>query len=221
MKLMSEKEIKVGITKVEKKNHEFRLLIQSVALGVIGHAIMHGNVTPATQLIEAAPETRRQAIVNYLSEHGPFTWDSSKAAFKKNSKWEKVKLEMEGGVVVKSDENIAEVEKYLDAVIADPRGPWYEMTKATLKNVKPYDLLTDVTSLIKRVERHIEKKERVDHSGLFDYLQIALTQYKEDSEAATDDDGVAPVENTGPKANEGVPTQQREMHQVQPQQLAA
>jgi len=60
--------------------------IQTLAIECVMHAIQHGNVTPATQLIEACGKgIRRQSLVAWFERNGPFKWDATKMAFSLDS----------------------------------------------------------------------------------------------------------------------------------------
>lgn len=165
MKLIEKAKLRAMITSIGKQHAKLRDNIQLACMQCIGHAILHGDVRPATQLMENTNgAVRRQAIVNYLGEHGPFAWDTKENKFTKASKWNKVEANQE------------KIEAYLDKVSEDPRGPWYEFTKETA--IKAYDFEKDVESLLRRVESHVKKGEKVGHLELRDKIAAAFDEYK-------------------------------------------
>ena len=165
MQLIESKKLKAMIVSINKQHTKLRDAIQIACLQCIGHAILHGDVRPATQLMESTNgAVRRQAIVNYLGEHGPFAWDTKENKFTKATKWNKVPAQLE------------QVESYLDKVVADVRGPWYEFTKEA--TIKAYDFEKDVASLLNRVESHVKKGEKVGHLELRDAISAAFDDYK-------------------------------------------
>lgn len=200
MKLMEAKALSTYIGKIGKAQVKLRDEIQAACLHCIGHAILHGDVTFGTRLMAAANGSiRRQGIVNYLSEHGPFTWDTSKEVFKKNTKWDKT--------------DPKDVEKWLDTVIKDPRGPWYEFTKEAKPT--PYDPLKDFESFLKRLERkaNLAKDEGkvLPHSDVYDYIARAMEEYREDHEEAKKKkevkEGTEPQPSVNPLSGMSQPTE--------------
>ncbi len=175
MKLMENKKLGQLIGQIGKGQVKLREQIQLALIHAIGHAIVTRDTTFGKRLMDATNGAiRRQGIVNYLGEFGPFTWDAKNEVFKLTKGWEACKPE--------------EVEKYLDKLEAGPK--WWEHTKEA--KLQPYDPLKDFQSLLKRVTNHIEKakeeKRVIPNSDVFDYLQSAMEDYKLDhSKVAADE----------------------------------
>ena len=154
----SSKALSKLIGSIGKQNTKLRGDIQTACLMAIGHAVLFGQVTPGTQLMEATTGTvRRQAIVNFLSEFGPFSWDAKENKFSKNKKWERCTVEG--------------LSDWLDSVPL-----WYEFTKESA--IKPYDFFKDFESLLGRAQKHIEKGEKVGNLELLTELSDVMQRFK-------------------------------------------
>lgn len=81
---MQVKELMVKIGALAKKVVSIVAEIQTLAIECVVHAVKHGDVTPATSLVEAVGKgIRRQSLVTWFERVGPFEWHDTK--FKLNS----------------------------------------------------------------------------------------------------------------------------------------
>lgn len=167
----SGKELSKLIGQIGRDHVKLRDNIQIVCLKCIKHAVLYGDVVFGTRLMEATNgAVRRQGIVNYLSEFGPFTWQEKEKKFTKNTRWARTTVE--------------KVDEWIETVKTDKRGPWYEFSKEG--TIKPYDFLKDVNSLLNRVENHIKNGENVGYGELRDSISIAVETYKEKQKKMSD-----------------------------------
>lgn len=79
---MQTKELLKQIGTLAKTIVKMVVTIQTLAIECVLHAVQHGNVTPASQLIEACGKgIRRQSLVAWFERNGPFIWNAEKSAF--------------------------------------------------------------------------------------------------------------------------------------------
>lgn len=193
----SGKELSKLIGQIGKDHVKLRDNIQSVCLKCIKHAVLYGDVVFGTRLMEATNgAVRRQGIVNYLSEFGPFTWNEKETKFTKNGKWARTTSE-------KVDQWIQDV--------AQNELPWWEFTKEA--KIKPYDFLKDVDSLLNRVEKHIKNGENVGYGELRDSISIAVEAYKEKQKKMSDAE-LKKLEEEQKKDLEKVPESNEQQEQM-------
>lgn len=73
---MDIKQIKTAIATIAKAVTKLSADIQSVAVAIVFHALQHGDVTPATQLVSALGKAlRRKALIDWFVVNGPFDFD--------------------------------------------------------------------------------------------------------------------------------------------------
>lgn len=165
---LSSKVLVTLISKIGKNQVKLRDDIQSACLKCIKHAILYGDVSFGTRLMDATKGSiRRQAIVNYLSEFGPFSWNTKDLKFSGNKKWDRTKKE--------------DVDAWIEKVNGTT---WYDFT--TEPTPKPYDFMSDLKSLLGRVKRHTDKGENVGYGELRDAVESAFNDYAEKQKKLSD-----------------------------------
>lgn len=77
--IMNTKELLSKIGALAKRVVALVAEIQILAIECVIHAVKHGDVTPATQLVEACGKgVRRQSLVTWFERVGPFEWHATK-----------------------------------------------------------------------------------------------------------------------------------------------
>lgn len=148
MSFLTKKQIATKIGAIGKQNVKMRTEIQEICTNLVFHAAKHGDVTLADRLLEATDKlTRRQAIINWLSEFGPYVFDSKEHVFKLAKKHATREMD----------------EQTLEIYCLEQRPTWYEFTKEA--KLQPYSLEKDVLSTIKRMMAHMEKGEVTGRMG--------------------------------------------------------
>ena len=200
MKLMEKKKLGQLLGTIGKQHATIRANIQTALVHAIGHAIVHRDTSFGLRLMQNTDGAiRRQAIVNYLGNFGPFTWVPKDEKFTFTKGWQACKPE--------------EVEEWMDKINATL---WYEYTQEAA--IKAYDPLKDIESMFGRFTRNFKKASEegkvLPHSDLFDVLQQAHDEYKLKHSSTTKDeeekkDATNPVDPVTPKSTE--PDMQEQM----------
>lgn len=86
-KLMKPKQISTAIAAIVGHKAAYVQSVQDCAVQVIGHAIKHGDVTLATDLVGAARKHDAHILVAFLEQNGPFRYQKATKAFEKNKAW--------------------------------------------------------------------------------------------------------------------------------------
>lgn len=74
-KLLDSESIKKQIGSVGKAGARLVAAIQTVAVQVLAHAVKHGDVTLARELVAAVPGKFRASLVAWMEVNGPFAFD--------------------------------------------------------------------------------------------------------------------------------------------------
>lgn len=143
---------------IVKSAKAFETNLRRVMVNVVLCAMEHGNVTPATQLVDglkdSAKSIRANAVAQWFETIGPFTWDNENKRFK---------LDRETAKVLNAKLKATTLAKFAGELMAT------ELTKEA--EYKGFDLMAQVASLIKRAETiaaNDDKKDdpKTDLSGL-------------------------------------------------------
>ena len=86
-KLMKPKQISAAIATVVGHKAAYVQSVQDCAVQVIGHAIKHGDVTLATDLVDAARKHDAHILVAFFEANGPFRYQKASKSFEKNKAW--------------------------------------------------------------------------------------------------------------------------------------
>jgi hypothetical protein len=166
--MLNQKQIDKLIVTIRTSAAKLRENVQEAACAVTVHAVLHGDVTLATRLTDAlGAGGRRQALVSWLEEFGPFAYDRKNETYKlAPRKLDKMLGEFDG-----SRERCAEaLEIYLGTVPT-----WFDFVKEQVKSA--YDAEKQINAVISAITSKASKGEDVKGAGLVPFLQQALVAY--------------------------------------------
>lgn len=134
--------------------------IQEAAVSVVGHALLHGDVTLASRLVEACGSgARRDSLVKWLEIHGPFAYDKKKKTFshmkRPELKWSET------------------YEQRLELL------PWDEAKKETIASV--YDQLEQINKLMAVMQAKAKKHEKMEHDYVLGFLTEAYEKIQDET----------------------------------------
>lgn len=75
------------VNAVARMGAEYAQSVQDAAVQCIAHAVEHGNVTLATQLVASVRPHHAACLVTFFEENGPFKYQKQAKAFEKNKFW--------------------------------------------------------------------------------------------------------------------------------------
>lgn len=158
MKIQSE--MLASIATIKASQATLNELIQEVAIGCIGHAMMYGDVTLGDRLLDATKGSDRKALVQYLKEFGPFKVDAETGTFKLNRKFRE--------------------EHEFDEVALTDGVKWYSFAPDTKKVMASFDVGKRIVSVIKTAQAKAAEGAEVDNLDLIEYVSAAIKKYNGD-----------------------------------------
>lgn len=188
--LQTREVIQKAIGGIGKAGIRLARAIQTAAVQCIGHAVMHGDVRLATELVAATPKHQRASLVSFLETYGPFAYrkaDKDFAFFAKNSKLKDAGIER----------NEELTQAYVESL---PK--WDSMVKPTEAKSK-FDASEDFDKQLTRYEKLLQDgKVTVINKELIGDLRAAYNRWsakieaeaeqKERDAAPQGDEGVSP-----------------------------
>lgn len=165
--LVSGADLVVYIGKIGRAGAKLDTMIQHAAVHAIGHAIAHGDIKYANELLEALPKGgRKQAFVKYIETYGPFAYSTQA---KKFAYFKREGLAFDGDALLKGKQ-------------------WHETIKEEV--VSTLDVEDVVAKMLKRIEAAVKADAKgVKHMDLYSVVSKAVADYHS-AKAASDDEGV-------------------------------
>ena len=158
MALKSAQELGKLITAIGRIGKKTDAMIQTAAVHAVGYTVEHGDIRYANQLLSNLPEgSRRAAFVAFMEHNGCVAYMTTEKQFKY---FERKGIEF-------------------DAEALEFGKKWYEFKKENI--VSMYDVSKLVDSLIKKIERGIEKGMKIENAALLDEIKLASAAFHSDA----------------------------------------
>lgn len=142
--------VKQAIAHVSRTAGVYSMRVQEAAVHCIGHAIAHGDVTLATDLVNAVRKHDKAIIVAFFEQNGPFAWDKQ-LGFRKNKDWQ-------GSFTPESIPN-------------------WENAKKPIEPKSMYDVDEALDRFLKTVQAQIAKAQTVKNRELLAFVEEAQASY--------------------------------------------
>lgn len=136
--------------------------LHELAVSIIGHAFIHGDVTLGDRLLEKMHGMDRKAMAQYLVNHGPFK--ATKDGFKLNK-------------------SFREQHEYAEQTLLDGT-KWHDYVPSVRQVMQSFDLSKRVLGLIKQGETAQQEGKDTENMELARYLRDAVKQYNLDKAEA-------------------------------------
>jgi hypothetical protein len=152
--LKSAAELMLSIAGVRVASAAYVGTVQECVVHVIGHAIQHGDVTAATELVNAVRKHDAPIVVSFFEKHGPFRWQKADKAFEKNKAWKgefnpEALPSWETGKPIPQIKSVFDADEAFDRFIKSARAT---ASKAkSVKNLGLFDMLEETQALFNRL----------------------------------------------------------------------
>lgn len=158
------------IASVKTSGARFDALVQRTATQCVAHSILHGNVNPANDLLNALPKgSRRDSMVAWFEKYG-------------NMAWRKAEKRIDFFKVIDKAEC---TDAYLKEVSVSP---WTSGTKPAAI-VSTYDLEQEFGKVLDRMGKLVgDSSKTIEHADLYTKLKAAYTAYVVESYVAPAND---------------------------------
>jgi hypothetical protein len=153
--LASGADLVVYIGKIGRAGAKLDKMIQHAAVHAIGHAIAHGDIKYANELLEALPKGgRKQAFVKFMETYGPFAFSTQG---KKFAFFKRDGLAFDGSALIEGKQ-------------------WHETIKEEV--VSTLDVEDMVAKMLKRIESAVAKDSKsVKGMDLYSAVAAAVADY--------------------------------------------
>jgi hypothetical protein len=153
------------IAAIGKAGKQLDAKIHLACVQAIGYSLEHGDVRFANQLLANLPEgSRKASFVAYMEAKGALAYMEKNGKHFEHFKRDDVKFDD-------------------DALMKGTK--WYEFKKENVTSM--YDVAKMVDSLIKKIEKGIEKGLTIEHAALLDEIKIASAQYHSEAVSCEED----------------------------------
>lgn len=151
MNILSAAVVRNTMAKIARIAGVYSERVQQVAVQCIGHAIAHGDVTLATELLSYVRKHDKHILVSFFEQNGPFRYQKDAEAFEKNKSWV--------GEFV--PENI----------------PHWEKAKKVVAPKSIFDVEEAFARFLTTTLGQIKKAQSTKHAELLSYLKDAQARY--------------------------------------------
>ncbi len=159
MNLMNARQIAAKIRGLSTRTAKISDEVHVVACHVAMHAIVHGDVRLATNLVTSLHRgLSRKDLVRWLSANAPMRWDNKGTCFKFQKK--------------RRDQfDASNPEELLSMLLNGPK--WYD-TAPSERQLGPVDVKALLAGILKRADRAKEEGREVKHAELLAKVEAIL-----------------------------------------------
>lgn len=157
--LMNAKQIAAKIRGLSTRSAKLSDEVHVIACNVAVHAIVHGDVRLATNLVTSLHRgLSRRDLVKWLQTNAPMRWDNKAAQFKFQKR--------------RRDQfDASNPEELLEMLLNGPK--WYD-TAPSERQLGPVDVKALLAGILKRADRAREEGREVKHAELLAKVEAIL-----------------------------------------------